>query len=243
MAADRARPGRAHPAAGSHGPDDGRCSADRGHAGRRRADRRRQPACSPGRCWAWGALGLALTAASALPGLAGGAAGWPSGASCPPARAAAPPWLLGLGLGRRRPRSPASRCPALGPRGRGGRLRGHGRPRLAGARRRADPVPDWPARRRPAGRAGPPTDGDRVVVRGDCLWHIAADSLLGELGRLPSDREVAAAVARLVARQRRRHRSRSRRAASPARCCDRPDRRAAPHPSHAPTPPRPGRSR
>jgi nucleoid-associated protein YgaU len=36
--------------------------------------------------------------------------------------------------------------------------------------------------------------GDRVVVRGDCLWHIAADSLLGRLGRLPDDPEVAAAV-------------------------------------------------
>ena len=33
-----------------------------------------------------------------------------------------------------------------------------------------------------------------MVVRGDCLWHIAADSLLGELGRLPTDGEIAAAV-------------------------------------------------
>jgi nucleoid-associated protein YgaU len=59
----------------------------------------------------------------------------------------------------------------------------------------ASPVPDWPG-------PGPaadvpstaPTPGDRVVVRGDCLWHIAADSLLGQLGRLPDDGEVAAAV-------------------------------------------------
>jgi hypothetical protein len=31
-------------------------------------------------------------------------------------------------------------------------------------------------------------------VRGDCLWHIAADSLLVRLGRLPADPEVATAV-------------------------------------------------
>jgi nucleoid-associated protein YgaU len=33
-----------------------------------------------------------------------------------------------------------------------------------------------------------------VVVRGDCLWHIAADRLRQQQGRAPTDGEVALAV-------------------------------------------------
>jgi nucleoid-associated protein YgaU len=47
-------------------------------------------------------------------------------------------------------------------------------------------VPDWPA--------GPDVPGAHVVVRGDCLWHIAAGRLLDELGRPPSNGEVTTAV-------------------------------------------------
>jgi nucleoid-associated protein YgaU len=39
-----------------------------------------------------------------------------------------------------------------------------------------------------------PTPGGHVVLRGDCLWHIAADSLVTQLARPPSDGEVVAGV-------------------------------------------------
>ena len=56
----------------------------------------------------------------------------------------------------------------------------------------AAPLPDWPALAVPATASSVP--GQRVVVRGDCLWHIAADSLLGQLGRLPAAGEITEAV-------------------------------------------------
>jgi hypothetical protein len=56
-------------------------------------------------------------------------------------------------------------------------------------------VPDWPTgTEATSGAPGAPAAGERMVVRGDCLWHIAADSLLGQLGRLPTDGEIATAV-------------------------------------------------
>ena len=152
--------------------------------------------------WAWGALGLALTAASALPGVAGGAARLTLQVALPAGARRSAALLLGLGLGVAGPLL-ASAVPQLAP--------------TASAAAAADSVPDWPA---PAPAAAPvpdwptgaaptaevpaaptstppaatPAADGRVVLRGDCLWHIAADSLLGQLGRLPSDGEVAAAV-------------------------------------------------
>jgi nucleoid-associated protein YgaU len=144
--------------------------------------------------WAWGVLGLALTAASALPGIAGGAARLALQVALPAGARRSAALLLGLGLGITAP------------------LAGAAFPMLATSASAsappaevadwptaapvAAPVPDWPA---PAGspaqaESRPPAPGDRAVVRGDCLWHIAADSLLGQLGRLPSDGEIAAAV-------------------------------------------------
>jgi hypothetical protein len=124
--------------------------------------------------WAWGALGLALTAASAVPGLVGTVARLALRVALPPGARRAAAVLLGIGLGLTAPLG-ASALPALAP--------------AAAADSTTSDVPDWP---------GPPTEtpatADRVVVRGDCLWHIAADSLLGQLGRLPSDGEVAVAV-------------------------------------------------
>jgi hypothetical protein len=122
--------------------------------------------------WAWGVLGLALTAASLAPGLIGSSARLlvrvvlPSGAR----RGAA--LALGIGLG--------VAAPVLV-----GVPQDSGRPVLAAA---VTPVtvtpagvPDWPAEQ---------TASAHVVVPGDCLWDIAS----GRLGAAPTDAEIAAAV-------------------------------------------------
>lgn len=128
--------------------------------------------------WAWGALGLALTAASSLPGLAGAAAGLALQVALPAGARRGAAVLLGVGLGIAAPLAAAA-LPALAP--------------AASAASPPVDVPDWPAGTE-AGTAGLPAAGQRVVVPGDCLWRIAADSLLGGLGRLPTDGEVAGAV-------------------------------------------------
>ena len=93
--------------------------------------------------WAWGCLGLALTAAAALPGLLGGvAAAGLRRSSCPPARAASAALAA-------RPRASASPAPLARHRD-----RPPCRPRPP-RRRRAGGVPDWPAARpRPGAVAG-----------------------------------------------------------------------------------------
>ena len=53
---------------------------------------------------------------------------------------------------------------------------------------------DWPHRAAgPRTRLAATATADTVVVRGDCLWHIASDRLLTQHGRMPTDGEVAAA--------------------------------------------------
>ena len=91
------------------------------------------------------------------------------------------------------------------------RLRSPGRHAAVGPSRASRPrpaadgresvVPDWPAPARPGSAAtvpdwpaGPDVTGAHVVVRGDCLWHIAAGQLLDQLGRPPDDHEIASAV-------------------------------------------------
>src|SRR5918993_154311 len=119
--------------------------------------------------WAWGCLGLVLTAASALPGLIGGLArlgvqvvlpaGAPAGAD---GRAGGvPDWPAG-------PAAPATPGPSS--------------PASDGAG-----VPDWPD-------VPAPADGSHVVVRGDCLWHIAEARLLERPGTPPADGDIARAV-------------------------------------------------
>ena len=144
--------------------------------------------------WAWGALGLALTAASALPGIVGGAARLALQVALPAGARRSAALLLWLGLGITAPLAGAA-FPMLATSASASAPPAEVTdwPAVAPV---AAPVPDWPA---PAGspakaESGRPAAGDRVVVRGDCLWHIAADSLLGELGRLPSDGEIATAV-------------------------------------------------
>ena len=148
--------------------------------------------------WGWGALGLALTAASALPGIVGGAARLALHAVLPAAARRSAALALGLGLG--------VAGPLLGPAGllspTPAAASGSWTPSTAGTDldwpMAARPVPDWPASATPAPApdwpsAAVPADA-HVVVRGECLWHIAGDRLLAQHGRTPTDGEVAAAT-------------------------------------------------
>ena len=192
--------------------------------------------------WAWGALGLALTAASALPGMLGGAARLALHVVLPAGARRSAALALGLGLGVAGPLlgtaalltpTPAA-ADTWTPASAGSGLDWPVAPT-------ARPVPDWPATAvcsapLPDWPAAAPAAGTHVVVRGECLWHIASDRLLAQHGRTPTDGEVAAATQRLVAGQRRRHRPGSRPAAAgpgPAP----PDRRerAPPRPLVRPT--------
>src|SRR4051794_24606620 len=137
--------------------------------------------------WVWGVLGLGLTAATAVPGLLGRTARTllrlvlPAGAR----RAAAVALGLGLGVGISAPvlasAAPAASVAVTAP--------------DWPAAVPAEPAPDWPAA---PGETAPdwpaPAAGDHVVVRGDCLWDIAADRLAARTGRAPTDAETATAV-------------------------------------------------
>ena len=142
--------------------------------------------------WVWGTLGLALTAASALPGIAGGVARFALHVVVPAGARRSAALLLGIGLGLSAPVAGAA-LPVLAPTASAAVLDVPDWPAPAPAE---TSLPDWPGAAPTAGApaAGVPNPGVRVVVRGDCLWHIAADVLLAQLGRLPSDVEVAAAV-------------------------------------------------
>jgi hypothetical protein len=143
--------------------------------------------------WTWGALGLTLTAASALPGLAGGTARLAVQVVLPPGARRSATLLLGLGLGVAASGMGAA-WPALAPAASAAAPAAVDVPDWP-VPAAADPVPDWPTgTEATSGAPGAPAAGERMVVRGDCLWHIAADSLLGQLGRLPTDGEIATAV-------------------------------------------------
>ena len=128
--------------------------------------------------WGWGALGLALTAASGLPGICGAVARLTSRVVLPAGLRSAAGMALGMGLVIGAPAAAAAAPPADPPVG---------------------SVPDWP--RSDADDAGPPDWPARapqqgavhVVVAGDCLWDIAADRL-DEAGSSASDAAVARAV-------------------------------------------------
>jgi hypothetical protein len=133
--------------------------------------------------WGWGVLGLILTAATAAPGLLGRVAGTlqrgvlPAGAR----RAAAVALGIGLGVGLTTPafatatESVAAAAPDW--------PSAESAPDWPDAVP-AEPAPDWPA----------PADGDRVVLRGDCLWDIAAAHLTAEDGSPPTDAVIVEAV-------------------------------------------------
>jgi hypothetical protein len=138
--------------------------------------------------WAWGALGLSLTAATALPGMAGGAARVALHIALPAGARHSAALLLGISLGM----APlvGTALTVLAPTASAAAPAAVGVPDWPSSAARSDDaaVPDWPS-------ASPVSmPGDHVVLRGDCLWHIAAQSLVAQLGRPPSDSEVATAV-------------------------------------------------
>lgn len=153
--------------------------------------------------WSWGALGLALTAVSALPGTLGGVARVALYIALPAGARRSAALALGLGLGVAGPLlAPGALSASMSTAAAAGWV-----PPTAGAQagdRSASPgaplVPDWPA---PSPRAVPapdwppaaPTAETRLVVRGDCLWHIASERLVAVHQRTATDGEVAAATA------------------------------------------------
>jgi hypothetical protein len=150
--------------------------------------------------WAWGALGLTLTAASALPGMFGGAAGVVLHVVLPAGARRSAALALGLGLGVAGPLlgtaalmapTPAAAADDWTPQPTAGVPDWPAVPTVL-------PTPDWPTTTGPQNPApdwpaATATADTHVVVRGDCLWHIASDRLLAQHGRMPTDGEVAAA--------------------------------------------------
>jgi hypothetical protein len=159
-------------------------------------------------CWAWGAVGLVLTAASTARGMPGRVAGLLLGGLLPAGARRTAALALGIGLSAA---APAVLLPAVAP------IAVATAADLGAATPDPDlpggPTnevsPDWPGAPAPAPapaeRAAPPADldwpapapGEHVVVRGDCLWDIAAAWLHGQRGDVPvSDAAVAHAVQR-----------------------------------------------
>src|SRR4051794_3498671 len=130
-------------------------------------------------CWAWGALGLLLTAASTAPGCAGRLAGLLATAVLPAGARRAAALALGLGLSTA---APVLLAPAAGPvavvTAAAEEDLGAPPPSVLTAGPPGQVVPDWPTA--PTAPTAVPdwpstSPGDHVVLRGDCLWDIAAD--------------------------------------------------------------------
>ncbi len=151
--------------------------------------------------WAWGALGLTLTAASALPGMFGGAARVVLHVVVPAGARRSAALALGLGLGVAGPLlgtaaliapMPAAAADDWTPQPTAGVPDWPASPTVS-------TTPDWPTTTEPQNSApdwpaAPAMADTHVVVRGECLWHIAGDRLLAQHGRMPTDGEVAAAT-------------------------------------------------
>jgi hypothetical protein len=149
--------------------------------------------------WLWGAIGLLLTAATTLPGIAGALPRLLVRAVLPAGLRRAAGIALGAGVALNGPllAGVALAAPPAAP---------------AAATSTAGPaVPDWPASTpvapaqespapagtapagtAPAGTA--PPGAAHVVVPGDCLWGIAADQLRVQSGRPATDAAVATTV-------------------------------------------------
>lgn len=155
--------------------------------------------------WAWGAAGLALTALSALPGAAGAVARMLLHAVLPAGARRSAALFLGLGLAVSGPVAGATvvLVPAVAVAAVPGDDAGSPTsavPDWPAATRASGPVPDWPA---PAHTGSPPAAGSplgatpggaHVVLRGDCLWDIAATWLQDSTVREPADGDVASAA-------------------------------------------------
>jgi len=133
--------------------------------------------------WAWGAVGLLLTAAAALPGAAGWLARLLQGALLPAGARHAAAVALGLTVALQGPLAAATA--------------------FADTATTAPAVPDWPAGSpdatgtpapTPAQQPGTPSTAAHVVVRGDCLWDIASAHLRTAGAQPPSTADVAGAV-------------------------------------------------
>ncbi|MGY1915503.1 LysM peptidoglycan-binding domain-containing protein [Blastococcus sp. SYSU DS0973] len=152
--------------------------------------------------WAWGSLGLLLTALSAVPGAAGTVADGALGALLPRGARRAAALALGIGLGIAPPAlgaavtvlaaTPAAASDDVPPTtsATGSPAPDWPVPPSATAatdddHRDGDVVPDWP---------DVPAAGEHVVVRGDCLWEIAERRLAADSRRAPSAAEVTRAV-------------------------------------------------
>lgn len=149
--------------------------------------------------WIWGAVGLALTAATALPGLLGGTARLLLQGVLPAGARRSAALALGIGLSVSAPLvTTAVGLPALP--AASAAAADSVVPDWPAARAGSATVPDWPTPGPPSSSTvpdwppGPDVTGAHVVVRGDCLWHIAGGRLLDQLGRPPDDGEVAAAA-------------------------------------------------
>jgi nucleoid-associated protein YgaU len=142
--------------------------------------------------WAWGALGLLLTAASALPGALGWAAHLLTRVVLPGGARRAAGLALGLGLGLTGPVAGAALLVVPAPAAAAGPTAGAVPDWPAAAvlpdRPASTPVPDWP------GAPAPLAAGSHVVVRGDCLWDVAAARLADRLGRPATGPEIADAT-------------------------------------------------
>jgi hypothetical protein len=132
-------------------------------------------------CWAWGALGLLLTAASTVPGWAGRLAAVLLAGVLPAGARRAAAVALGVGLSTAAPvLLPPSALPSSTASAAAADQLGSGLdPVVVDRPTGTTPsvVPDWPGA--PAAVPDWPEVGadEHVVLRGDCLWDIAADWL------------------------------------------------------------------
>jgi nucleoid-associated protein YgaU len=151
-------------------------------------------------CWAWAAVGLLLTGLSAVPGSAGRLARLMLAGVLPAGARRAAAVAVGLSLAATAPTavSVAGPAPAVAAEAQAVQAQTVEAPTVeaptggaAAVDRPASTgtgvVPDWPGR---------PEPGDHVVLRGDCLWDIAADWLARQHPGTPvADPETARAVA------------------------------------------------
>jgi nucleoid-associated protein YgaU len=146
-------------------------------------------------CWAWGALGLVLTAASTAPGWIGRLAGLLAAGVLPAGARRTAAVALGVGLSTAAPvllppaAAPFAVVSAVADDDLGAA------PPVPVDGPLVEVTPDWPSV--PAGAPDWPrvSAEDHVVLRGDCLWDIAAGWLRTQRAGLPTtDAEVLQAV-------------------------------------------------
>jgi hypothetical protein len=150
-------------------------------------------------CWAWGALGLLLTAASTAPGWAGRLAGLLLTGVLPGGARRAAALALGLSLSTAAPVAllPPAPSVAVSTAAASDDLGGGPEQALVDwpTAPAPDVVPDWPGLPPAAPDWPQAAPAEHVVLRGDCLWDIAADWLQRQAPDAPvSDAEVQRAT-------------------------------------------------